>query len=82
MANTMATVQDWGKRLLIRPITRAVKTVNGQAAHEEIKGYIVENEAVNTALVTRVLRIESRVRLLTVLGVILAVAELIHWIVR
>jgi hypothetical protein len=82
MANTLATMQDWGKRRVIRPITRGIKTINGQAAHEEIKGYIVENEAINVALVTRVLRLESRLRLLTALVVVLAIAEVIHWIVR
>jgi hypothetical protein len=80
--NAIVTVQDWSKRRLLQPLVNISKTINGQAAHEEIKGYIVENEAVNTALVTRVLRLETRIRLLTVAGAVLAIAEALRWVLR
>jgi hypothetical protein len=75
-------LQDWTTRRLVRPVERLIKVVSGQAAHDEIKAYILENEAVHTALVTRLLRAESQIRLLTALVVILAVAEVFHWLIR
>lgn len=78
----LAAVQDWTQRHVLQPIEGFIKTVNGQAAHDAIKTYMLENETVHTALVTRLLQAESRIRLLTVLGVILAVAELLQWVLR
>ena len=77
-----AHVQGWTKRRVLQPLARILKTVSGQAAHEEVKAYMLENEAVHTALVTRVLHLECRVRVLTALGVILIAAEVLRWIVR
>ena len=68
--------------VLVRPVERLIKVASGQAAHDEIKAYILENEAVHTALVTRLLRAESRIRLLTALVAILAVAEVFQWLIR
>jgi hypothetical protein len=78
----VAAVQVWTRRRVLQPLDAFVKTINGQAAHEEVKAFMLENEAVHTALVTRVLRVESRIRLLTALGAVLAVAEVLRWIVR
>jgi hypothetical protein len=78
----LAVAQGWIKRRVLQPLETFVKTVNGQAAHDEIKAYIVENDAVQTALATRVQELEKRVLLLTVLGVVLILAEVLRWIVR
>jgi len=82
MAGAIATAQEWGKRWIFQPIDDVVKTYNGQAVLDEVRGYISENEAVNTAVVTRVLKLESRLRVLTALVVVLVVAEIVHWIIR
>jgi len=77
-----AAVRSWARRRLLQPLVAGIKIVNGQAGYDELKTFMLENEAVNTALATRVLQLESRVRLLTVLGAIVVFAELLHWIVR
>ncbi len=74
--------QEWTNKRVLQPIGNAMKIVSGQAAHDEIKAYILDNEAVHTALVTRLLRAESRIRLLTVVTAILAIVEILHWFVR
>jgi len=79
---TSVIAKGWIKRRLLQPLEALVKTVSGQAGHDEIKAFLVENEAVHTALVTRVLQLESRVRLLTVLGAALVLAEVLGWIFR
>jgi hypothetical protein len=76
------TAQDWTRRRVLQPFAALIKTINGQAAHDEIKAYIEDNEAVHTALVTRVLRLESRVRLLTRLAAALILTEVLRWALR
>jgi len=78
----LAVVQDWTRSHLLQPVEGFIKTVNGQAAHAEIKTYMLENEAVHTALVTRLLQAERRIQLLTQLVAVLVVAEILHWVLR
>jgi uncharacterized protein CbrC (UPF0167 family) len=72
----------WAKRKLLQPVTRRLMVFSGQAGHEEVKRYISENEAVQTALATRIVHLESRVRWLTWLFVALAAAEVLRWVLR
>jgi hypothetical protein len=82
MASTIATVQDWGKRRVLQPVATVIKIVNGQAAHDETKAFMLEIQTVQTAMATRIVWLESRVRLLTVLCAVLLFVEVLHWIVR
>lgn len=75
-------VQNWTQRRVLKPVGEFVDTVNGQKVLDEVSAYMTENEAVNTALVTRLLQAERRIRLLQALVVILVVAEVVHWILR
>jgi hypothetical protein len=79
---SLKAVQYWTKKCILRPIETIVKTVNGQAAHEELEAYLTDNEAVHAALVTRLLQAESRIRALAALTAVLAIAEVLHWIMR
>lgn len=75
------TVQQARKRV-IEPVREFGETVNGQQVLSEVREYMTESEAINTALVTRLLQAERRIRWLQALVVILAVAELTHWLLR
>jgi hypothetical protein len=57
-------------------------TVNGQKVINDVREYMTESELINTALVTRLLEAESRIRWLQALVLILAVAEAVHWLLR
>ena len=59
-----------------------MKVASGQAEHEEVKRYISKNEVIQTALATRIVHLESRVRWLTWLFVALAAAEVLRWVLR
>lgn len=72
----------WARRNLLRPVGHALKVASGQVGHEEVKRYISENEVIQTALATRIVHLESRVRWLTWLFVALAAAEVLRWVLR
>ncbi len=76
------TAQNWIQRRVLKPAGKFVDTVNGQKVLDEVSAYMTENEAINTALVTRVLQAESRIRWLQALVAMLAVAEAMHWLLR
>lgn len=67
---------------ILQPAKKLTDTINGQAVLDEVRAYVSESEAINTALVTRLLRAENRIRALLVAVVILTVAEVLHWILR
>jgi hypothetical protein len=75
-----------GKRLVreqvIGPVQDFFITVNGQKVINDVREYMTESELINTALVTRLLEAESRIRWLQALVLILAVAEAVHWLLR
>lgn len=79
---SLAVAQNWTKKRVLEPLDHAVKVLTGRAAQDEIKTYILDNEAVHTALVTRLLHAETRLRRLTAGFAILAVVELARWFVR
>lgn len=49
----LSRLRDWSQSIL-RPVGSAVGAVTGQTALDEVTSYIQENEAINTALATRV----------------------------
>ncbi|HET6144276.1 MAG TPA: hypothetical protein VFE02_12280 [Candidatus Acidoferrales bacterium] len=53
--------KEWVKKNLVRPVAKKVGTLTGQIALEEVRKYMVENEAINTALVTRLKENESEI---------------------
>src|ERR1019366_3505822 len=88
---------------VVQPVAEKTETFTGQAVLEEVRAYIAENEVINTALVTRLkeresenavlktrlTKMESRVRSLTILGLVLAVlfvgltvVAVLHWTLR
>jgi CHASE3 domain sensor protein len=75
------TVQQVRKRV-VEPVQEFVNTVNGQQVLIEVREYMTESEAINTALVTRLLQAERQIRWLQALVAILAVAEVMHWLLR
>jgi CHASE3 domain sensor protein len=88
-AGVLDSAQDWTKKRVFEPIENAIKVLTGRAAHDEIKKYILENEAINDALYTRLLEAESQiqrlrgwVRWLAATVAILAVVEIVHWVLR
>jgi len=88
-AGVLDTAQDWAKKRVFDPVEKAIKVLTGQAAHDEIKKYILDNEAISDALYTRLLEAESRiqslrtwVRWLMAAVAILALAEIAHWVLR
>jgi len=72
----------WTKQQIIEPVEEFVETVNGEQVLKEVREYLTESEAVNTALVTRLLQAERRIRWLQALVAILVVAEVMHWLLR
>jgi len=83
------SAQDWTKKRVLEPVEKAIKVYTGQAAHDEIKKYILESEAINDALYTRLLEAESRIQSLTrwvrwlmAAVAILAILEIAHWLLR
>jgi len=80
--SALNTAQDWTQRQVLKPVQNFVDTVNGQKVLDDVGAYMTENEAINTALVTRLLQAERRIRLLQALIAILAAAEIAHWILR
>lgn len=70
------------QKYVVQPSQKAIETVSGQAVLNEVRAYVAEEERINTALVTRVLKVERTLRFLKYLIVGLAVAELLHWIFR
>jgi hypothetical protein len=88
-AGVLDSAQDWTKKRVLEPIENAIKVLTGRAAHDEIKKYILENEAISDALYTRLLEAETQIQRLTswirwlaATVAILAVAELLHWVLR
>lgn len=88
-ASTFETAQAWTKKRVLEPVEKAIKVLTGQAAHDEIKKFILENEAVSDALYTRLLEAETRIQSLTtwvrglaVAVVILLVIEIAHLVLR
>lgn len=79
--SALNTVKDLTQKRVLKPVGEFVDTVNGQKVLDEVSAYMAENEAINTALVTRLLHAETRIRVLQVLIGILAVAEVVHWVV-
>jgi len=88
---------------VVQPVAEKTETFPGQAVLEEVRAYMAKNEAINTALVTRLkesefenaalktrlAKMESRVRSLTILGLVLAVlivgltvVAVLHWTLR
>lgn len=88
---------------VVQPVAEQTGTFTGQAVLEEVRAYMAENEVINTALVTRLkesesenaalkmrlTKMESRVRSLTLLGLVLAVlfvgltvVAVLHWTLR
>jgi CHASE3 domain sensor protein len=88
---------------VVQPVAEKTETFTGQAVLEEVRAYMAENEVINTALVTRLkesesenaalktrlTKMESRVRSLTILGLVLAVlfvgltvVAVLHWTPR
>src|ERR1700676_354917 len=82
LRNVSFAAQDLTTDCVLQPVENVVRTVRGQTGHDEVKSYTLENEAVNTALVTRLLRVESRIGLLTAMGVILVAVEVLNWVLR
>jgi hypothetical protein len=85
----LVSAQDWTKKRVLDPIEEGIKVLTGQAAHDEIKKYILENEAISDALYTRLLEVETQIRRLrswirglTAAVAILAVMEVLLWVVR
>jgi CHASE3 domain sensor protein len=80
------TGRNWTTQLVreqvIEPAQKFINTVNGQRVLNEVREYMTESELINTALVTRLLQAESRIRWLQGLVAILAVAETVHWLLR
>jgi hypothetical protein len=79
-------VKDWTTDVVqehvVEPAREFSDTVNGQKVLNEVREYMIESELINTALVTRLLQVESRIRWLQGLVAILAVAETVHWLLR
>jgi CHASE3 domain sensor protein len=88
---------------VVQPVAETTGTFTGQAVLEEVRAYIAENDVINTALVTRLkesesenatlktrlTKMESRVRSLTILGLVLVVlvvgltvVAVLHWTLR
>ena len=88
---------------MVQPVAEKTATFTGQAALEEIRAYMAENEAITRALVTRLkesesknialetrlTKMESRVRSLSILGLLLValvvgltVVAVLHWTLR
>jgi hypothetical protein len=88
---------------VVQPVAEQTGTFTGQAVLEEVRAYMAENEVINTALVTRLkesesksaaletrfTKMESRVRSLKILGLVLGVAvvgltvaAVLHWTLR
>ena len=84
-------------------VSRGARLLTGQAVLEEVRAYMAENEAITRAMVTRIkanesenaalknrlMKMESRVRSLTILCLILAIVVsgltlvvVLHWILR
>jgi hypothetical protein len=78
----LAAVQDWTQRHVLEPIQGFIKTVNGQAAHDAIKTYMLENETVQSALATRLMQAERSIRSLKAVIAILILVEVLHWALR
>lgn len=85
---------------VVQPGAEKSESFTGQAVLEEVRAYMAKNEAINTALVTRlkesesehaalktrITKLESRVRSLMILGLVLAVlivglsiVAVLHW---
>ena len=72
---------------VVQPVAETTGTFTGQAVLEEVRAYMAENKAINTALVTRLkeseseiaalktqfTKMKSRVHSLTILSLVLAV---------
>ena len=82
LRNVSIATQDLTTDCVMQPVENVVGTVRGQTGHDEVKPYTLENEGVNTALVTRLLRAEHRIGLLTAMGVILVAVEVLNWVLR
>jgi hypothetical protein len=88
---------------MVQPVAEKTESLTGQAVLEEVKAYMAENEAITRALVTRIkenesenaalknrlTKMESRVRSLTILSLVLVIvvsgltlAVVLHWIPR
>ena len=88
---------------MVQPVADKAETFTGQAVLEEVRAYVAKNEAITRALVTRIkenesenaalkkrlMKMESRVRALTILGFTLIVLiggltllAVWHWIPR
>jgi hypothetical protein len=78
----MKAAKDLTQSHILSPAKKFADIINGQAVLDEVRAYVSESEAINTALVTRLLRAESRVRVLSIAVAILTVAEVFHWILR
>jgi hypothetical protein len=57
--NALDTVKEWAQKRILNPIGEFVDTVNGQKTLDEVTAYIVQQEAINTALVARIIEIEA-----------------------
>lgn len=88
---------------MVQPVAEKTESFTGQSVLEEVRAYISKNEAINTALFTRlkesesenaalktrIAKMESRVRSLTILGLLLValvvgltVEAALHWTLR
>ena len=74
--------KKWTGQRIAKPVEEFINTLNGEQVLKEVREYMTESEAVNTALVTRLLQAESRIRWLQGLVAILVVAEVMHWLLR
>ena len=74
--------KKWARQRLLKPVDEFINTVNGEQVLKEVREYMTESEAINTALVTRLLQAEGRIRWLQGLVAILVVAEVMHWLLR
>ncbi|MBZ5699556.1 MAG: hypothetical protein LAN18_13535 [Acidobacteriia bacterium] len=88
---------------MVQPVAEKTATFTGQAALEEVRAYVAENEVITRALATRIkenesenaalknrlMKMENRVRSLTILCLVLAIVVsgltlvvVLHWILR
>ena len=101
--DTMNVAKKLVEEGMVQPVAEKTESSTGQAVLEEVRAYMAENEVINTALVTRLkeseakntalqtrlTKMESRVRSLTILGLVLAflvvgltVVAVLHWTLR
>ena len=80
MVKFQAKAKSAFKRVL-KPVEEFVDTINGQKVLDDFSAYMTENEAISTALVTRLLHAETRIRVLQALIGIFVILEVVHWVV-